>query len=92
MRFRRLRMRVFGPHRDLDLDLDSDLVLVFGSNESGKSSFRSAVEARLEDWGVRQDLHAVGRDVWSPPGEEELAGELARLVQAASAALVSARN
>jgi len=44
MRFRRLHARVFGPLRDRDFDLDADAVLVFGHNESGKSSFRSALE------------------------------------------------
>ncbi|MBW1686604.1 MAG: AAA family ATPase [Deltaproteobacteria bacterium] len=44
MRFRRLYVRVFGPLRDREFDLDADAVLVFGHNESGKSSFRSALE------------------------------------------------
>ncbi|MHC4422620.1 MAG: AAA family ATPase, partial [Planctomycetota bacterium] len=44
MRFRRLHARVFGPLRDREFDLDADAVLVFGHNESGKSSFRSALE------------------------------------------------
>jgi uncharacterized protein YhaN len=47
MRLRRLRAAVFGPHRDRDLDLDADVVLIFGSNESGKSCFREAVETVL---------------------------------------------
>jgi hypothetical protein len=47
MRLRRLRAAVFGPHRDRDLDLDADVVLIFGRNESGKSCFRSAVETVL---------------------------------------------
>jgi uncharacterized protein YhaN len=47
VRLRRLRAAVFGPHRDLDLDLDSDVVLIFGRNESGKSCFREAVETVL---------------------------------------------
>jgi uncharacterized protein YhaN len=47
VRLRRLRAAVFGPHRNRDLDLDSDVVLIFGSNESGKSCFREAVETIL---------------------------------------------
>jgi len=47
VRLRRLRAAVFGPHRDRNLDLDADVVLVFGRNESGKSCFREAVETVL---------------------------------------------
>jgi uncharacterized protein YhaN len=44
MRLRSLHARVFGPLRDREFDLDADAVLVFGHNESGKSSFRNALE------------------------------------------------
>jgi uncharacterized protein YhaN len=47
VKLRRLHAAVFGPHRDRDLDLDADVVLIFGSNESGKSCFREAVETVL---------------------------------------------
>jgi uncharacterized protein YhaN len=47
VRLRRLCAAVFGPHRDRDLELDADVVLIFGRNESGKSCFREAVETLL---------------------------------------------
>ncbi len=47
MRFRSLHARVFGPLRDLRLDLAPDLALIYGRNESGKSSLRSALETLL---------------------------------------------
>ena len=47
MRFVRLDAKLFGPLRERKLELDSDLVLVYGRNESGKSSFRDALELSL---------------------------------------------
>jgi uncharacterized protein YhaN len=44
VRFVRLRALRFGPIRDRTLELDAEAVVVFGRNEAGKSSFRSAVE------------------------------------------------
>ena len=47
MRFRRLEARVFGVLRGRRLELPPEAVLVFGSNESGKSTFRRALETIL---------------------------------------------
>ena len=47
MRFRRLHAHVFGVLRDRQLLLPPEAALVFGSNESGKSTFRSALETIL---------------------------------------------
>ncbi len=47
MRLLRLRAQRFGPIRDRVLELDDEAVVVFGRNESGKSSFRSAIETLL---------------------------------------------
>ena len=47
MRFRRLHAHVFGPLRDRVFELPPETALVFGPNESGKSSFRLALETIL---------------------------------------------
>ena len=47
MRFRRLDAHVFGVLRGRQLELPPEAALVFGSNESGKSTFRSALETIL---------------------------------------------
>jgi uncharacterized protein YhaN len=47
VRFEHVEAVSFGPLRDRAFDLDSDLVLVFGPNEAGKSSFRAALETLL---------------------------------------------
>ncbi len=44
MRFVRLHVKRFGPIRQRVLELDDEAVVIFGRNESGKSSFRSAIE------------------------------------------------
>ncbi len=47
MRFRRLHARVFGALRDREFDLAAGTALIFGPNESGKSTFRAALETIL---------------------------------------------
>ena len=47
VRFRWLDARVFGMLRGLRIELPPEGALVFGSNESGKSSFRGALETIL---------------------------------------------
>ena len=47
MRIGRLHAKHFGPHRERDFELDRGIVLIYGRNESGKSSFRSAIETIL---------------------------------------------
>ena len=47
MRFRRLEARVFGVLLGRRLELPPEAVLVFGSNESGKSAFPAALETIL---------------------------------------------
>jgi hypothetical protein len=44
VRLLRLHAIRFGPIRQRQLELDDEIVIVFGRNESGKSSFRSAIE------------------------------------------------
>jgi uncharacterized protein YhaN len=44
VRLLRLHAIRFGPIRERLLDLDDEIVIVFGRNESGKSTFRSAIE------------------------------------------------
>jgi uncharacterized protein YhaN len=44
VRLRGIHAKAFGVLKDLDLQVASDVVVVFGPNESGKSSFRSALE------------------------------------------------
>jgi uncharacterized protein YhaN len=60
VRLRRLNLQVFGPHRDCLLDLDAEAVLVFGRNESGKSSFRTAIETVLYGFDpATRDAHPL---------------------------------
>ena len=47
MRLRRLHARAFGALPRGPLELPPGVVLVFGRNESGKSTFRSALETLL---------------------------------------------
>jgi uncharacterized protein YhaN len=47
MKIRRLDAKRFGPHREREFELDAGIVLIHGRNESGKSSFRSAIETIL---------------------------------------------
>ncbi len=47
MRFRRLHAQVFGVLRDRAFELPPEAALIFGANESGKSTFRSALETIL---------------------------------------------
>ncbi len=62
MRLEKLHARVFGPLRDLELALDPGVVLVFGPNESGKSSFRSALETLLYGFEpAARDAHPLVR-------------------------------
>jgi uncharacterized protein YhaN len=44
VRFVRLHAQRFGPLRDRELAFGSDALVVFGPNESGKSSLRAALE------------------------------------------------
>jgi len=47
MKIRRLDAKRFGPHREREFELEAGIVLIHGRNESGKSSFRSAIETIL---------------------------------------------
>lgn len=77
MRFRRLHTRVFGPLRDRDFDLDADVVLVFGHNESGKSSFRSALETIAYGFDpAARDAHPLYRWDGGSGGDLHLEAEL----------------
>jgi uncharacterized protein YhaN len=65
MRFLRLETRTFGPLAQRSFAVDSDFVLVHGSNEAGKSSFRAAIETLL--YGFKpadRDLHPLAQ--WDP--------------------------
>jgi len=77
MRFLRLEIRAFGPLAQRTFAVDSDFVLVHGPNETGKSSFRAAIETLL--YGFKpadRDLHPLAQ--WDPhnPQTLELAGAL----------------
>ena len=63
MRFRRLEARVFGVLRGRRLELPPEAVLVFGSNESGKSTFRRALETILS-----ASIRPIATSIRSPPG------------------------
>ena len=77
MRFVRLTATAFGPLRERELELDSDIVLVYGPNESGKSSFRAALETTLFGFKpAERDLHPLAQ--WDPvqPDNLQLESEL----------------
>jgi hypothetical protein len=71
MRFECLDAACFGPLRDRQFELDSDIVLVYGPNEAGKSSFRAALETIL--FGFKpadRDAHPLAQ--WDPDAVEKL--------------------
>ena len=47
MKFRHLKASLFGPLNGLEVAIPDGLVLLFGRNESGKSTFRDALETLL---------------------------------------------
>jgi uncharacterized protein YhaN len=77
MRFVRLIATAFGPLREREFELDSDIVLVYGPNEAGKSSFRAALETTLFGFKpAERDLHPLAQ--WNPvqPDNLQLESEL----------------
>jgi uncharacterized protein YhaN len=65
VRFVRLQTIAFGPLEQRAFPVDSDIVLVHGPNEAGKSSFRAAIETVL--YGFKpadRDLHPLAQ--WNP--------------------------
>jgi len=71
VRLRKLHAKVFGPHRDRDLSFESNVTLVFGPNESGKSSFRAAIETLLYGFEpARRDDHPLVK--WSEGRDDDL--------------------
>jgi uncharacterized protein YhaN len=77
VRFVKLAAIAFGPLRERVLELDSDIVLVHGPNEAGKSSFRAALETILFGFKpAERDLHPLAQ--WNPeqPDSLQLESEL----------------
>jgi len=71
VRLRRLQAVVFGPHRDRDLVFDGRLSLLYGPNESGKSSFRAAIETLFYGFEpARRETHPLAN--WDDRREEDL--------------------
>ena len=71
MRFRELRAPVFGPLRGFERSLAPGVVLLFGRNESGKSSFCSALETILYGFEpASRDAHPLV--AWNEPDPEDL--------------------
>ncbi len=71
MRFLRLQTVVFGPLEARTFSVDSDIILVHGPNEGGKSSVRAAIETIL--YGFRpadRDLHPLAQ--WDPGNPQTL--------------------
>ncbi len=75
MKLRSLTASVFGPLHGQRFQLDADVVLIHGPNESGKSSFAAAVETLLFGFEpASRELHPLF--AWDPEGGDlELAGE-----------------
>ena len=71
MRFIRLQTVAFGPLEQRAFAVDSDIVLVHGPNEAGKSSFRAAIETLLYGFkpADRND-HPLAR--WDPENPQKL--------------------
>jgi uncharacterized protein YhaN len=71
VRFLRLQAVVFGPLEQREFGVDSDIVLVHGRNEAGKSSFRAAIETIL--YGFKpadRELHPLAQ--WNPGAPQTL--------------------
>ncbi len=71
MRFIRLETVAFGPLIGRTFAVDSDIVLVHGPNEAGKSSFRAAIETIL--YGFKpadRDDHPLAK--WDPENPQKL--------------------
>ena len=71
MRFTRLRTVAFGPLVERTFSVDSDIILVHGPNEAGKSSFRAAIETVL--YGFKpadRDVHPLAQ--WDPGNPQTL--------------------
>jgi len=72
MKIRRLDAKRFGPHREREFELEAGIVLIHGRNESGKSSFRSAIETVLYGFDpATREKHPLA--IW---GEGEGEGDL----------------
>jgi uncharacterized protein YhaN len=77
VRFQRIRVLRFGPLAGRDLALDADAVLVFGRNESGKSSFRAALETVLYGFEpASRDAHPLHAWDGGASGDLHLEAEL----------------
>jgi uncharacterized protein YhaN len=77
VRLLRLRALCFGPMRDRVLELDDEAVVVFGRNESGKSSFRCAVETLLYGFEpATRDRHPLWAFDGGAGGDLHLEAEL----------------
>ena len=71
MRFIRLQTVAFGPLEGRAFSVDSDIILVHGPNEAGKSSFRAAIETVL--YGFKpadRDVHPLAQ--WDPDNPQTL--------------------
>ena len=71
MRFIRLQTVAFGPLVERTFSVDSDIILVHGPNEAGKSSFRAAIETVL--YGFKpadRDAHPLAQ--WDPGNPQTL--------------------
>jgi len=73
LRIERIRVREFGPLRDVDLELGPELNLIFGPNEAGKTTLLDVILARLFRWerrrGTRLSTVMGGMDRFGDPGE-----------------------
>ena len=71
MRFIRLEAVAFGPLERRTFAVDSDIVLVHGPNEAGKSSFRAAIETILYGFKpANRDEHPLAQ--WDPDNPQTL--------------------
>jgi len=78
VKFRVLHAHVFGPLRDRSFAFTDDINLIYGPNESGKSSFRSAMETILYGFDpATREAHPLNQFDSGEEGDLMLEAELA---------------
>ena len=77
MKFRHLKASLFGPLNGLEVAIPDGLVLLFGRNESGKSTFRDALETLLYGFDpATRDTHPLVDHRPESPSDLHLEAEL----------------
>jgi len=76
MRLRRLTARNFGPLQDRELRINSAIALLYGSNESGKSSFLEALRTLLYGFDpAKREAHPLAQWPGGRQADLEIEGD-----------------